>query len=94
MEIFGIIGALAFSVCNIPLIFGMVVLKDGNHVSWMYLILSFIGNFGSMSYIFYTNLEMGFWQWPQYLNYGLAITELFILTICKLKYTRETKTYI
>ena len=51
--------------------------------------MSLIGNLSAASYIVYSNIVAGFYQWPQYLNYSFATALVIILLALKIKYDKE-----
>lgn len=91
----GGIGALAFATCSLPQVIKAFKTKSTKDISLFFIILSIIGNVFSAIYIFYTNYIMNYWQIPQYVNYGTAVTLIVILMFLKIKYDKtvdkETK---
>lgn len=54
----------------------------------LYIILSICGNVFSAIYIGGTNYLTGYWQYPQYFNYSIALTLIIILMVMKIKYDK------
>lgn len=84
--IIGFIAAICFGFCTLPQILRVLKRKSTADISMLFIILSLLGNLCSASYIFYTNLQSGLWQIPQYFNYSVATTMVITLMFLKLKY--------
>lgn len=84
--IIGFIAAICFGFCTLPQILRVLKRKSTADISLLFIILSLLGNLCSASYIFYTNLQSGLWQIPQYFNYSVATTMVITLMVLKLKY--------
>ena len=84
--IIGFIGAGAFASCTLPQILRVLKRKSTADISLLFILLSLLGNLTSASYILYTNIQQGFWQWPQYFNYAIATSLVITLLCLKLKY--------
>src|SRR5574344_312871 len=86
----GILGALFFAICALPQVIKAVRTKSTKDISFFYIYFSIFGNIFSAIYIFYTNYANGFWQYPQYFNYGIALSLIIILLYLKTKYDNQT----
>lgn len=84
--ILGFIGAASFALCTLPQILRVKKRKSTGDISLLFVLLSLLGNLTSASYILYTNIQQGFWQWPQYFNYAIATSLVITLLCLKLKY--------
>jgi uncharacterized protein with PQ loop repeat len=85
----GILGAASFAVCSGPQVIKAIKTKSTKDISLFFIILSILGNVLSAIYIFYTNYIMGYWQIPQYFNYGTALTLIVILLFLKIRYDNK-----
>ena len=83
-------GALFFAICALPQVIKAVKTKSTKDISYFYIYFSIFGNIFSAIYIFYTNYTNGFWQYPQYFNYGTALLLIIILLYLKTKYDNQT----
>lgn len=88
----GILGALFFAICALPQVIKAVKTKSTKDISYFYIYFSILGNIFSAIYIFYTNYTNGFWQYPQYFNYGTALLLIIVLLVLKLKYDNNDDT--
>lgn len=84
--ILGFISAICFGFCTLPQILRVKRRKSTADISLLFILLSLLGNLTSASYILYTNIQQGFWQWPQYFNYAIATSLVITLLYLKLKY--------
>jgi uncharacterized protein with PQ loop repeat len=84
------LGALFFAICALPQVIKAVKTKSTKDISYFYIYFSIFGNIFSAIYIFYTNYTNGFWQYPQYFNYGTALLLIIILLYLKTKYDNQT----
>ena len=84
-------GAVFFAICALPQVIKAVKTKSTKDLSYFYIYFSIFGNIFSAIYIFYTNYSNGFWQYPQYFNYGIALTLIIILLYVKIKYDNQTR---
>lgn len=82
----GMLAALCFGFCTLPQILRVKKRKSTGDISLLFVLLSLLGNLTSASYILYTNIQQGFWQWPQYFNYAIATSLVITLLCLKLKY--------
>lgn len=80
------LAALCFGFCTLPQILRVKKRKSTGDISLLFVLLSLLGNLTSASYILYTNIQQGFWQWPQYFNYAIATSLVITLLCLKLKY--------
>lgn len=83
-------GAVFFAICALPQVIKAVKTKSTKDISYFYIYFSIFGNIFSAIYIFYTNYSNGFWQYPQYFNYGIALSLIIILLYLKTKYDNQT----
>lgn len=83
-------GAVFFAICALPQVIKAVKTKSTKDISYFYIYFSIFGNIFSAIYIFYTNYTNGFWQYPQYFNYGIALSLIIILLYLKTKYDNQT----
>ena len=83
-------GALFFAICALPQVIKAVKTKSTKDISYFYIYFSIFGNIFSAIYIFYTNYTNGFWQYPQYFNYGTALLLIITLLYLKTKYDNQT----
>lgn len=83
-------GAVFFAICALPQVIKAVKTKSTKDLSYFYIYFSIFGNIFSTIYIFYTNYTNGFWQYPQYFNYGTALLLIIILLYLKTKYDNQT----
>ena len=84
-------GAVFFAICALPQVIKAVKTKSTKDLSYFYIYFSIFGNIFSAIYIFYTNYSNGFWQYPQYFNYGIALSLIIILLYVKIKYDNQTR---
>lgn len=84
-------GAVFFAICALPQVIKAVKTKSTKDISYFYIYFSIFGNIFSAIYIFYTNYSNGFWQYPQYFNYGIALSLIIILLYLKTKYDNQTR---
>lgn len=84
-------GAVFFAICALPQVIKAVKTKSTKDISYFYIYFSIFGNIFSAIYIFYTNYANGFWQYPQYFNYGIALSLIIILLYVKTKYDNQTR---
>ena len=84
-------GAVFFAICALPQVIKAVKTKSTKDLSYFYIYFSIFGNVFSAIYIFYTNYSNGFWQYPQYFNYGIALSLIIILLYVKTKYDNQTR---
>lgn len=84
-------GAVFFAICALPQVIKAVKTKSTKDLSYFYIYFSIFGNIFSTIYIFYTNYTNGFWQYPQYFNYGIALSLIIILLYVKIKYDNQTR---
>lgn len=84
-------GAVFFAICALPQVIKAVKTKSTKDLSYFYIYFSIFGNIFSAIYIFYTNYTNGFWQYPQYFNYGIALLLIIILLYVKIKYDNQTR---
>ena len=84
-------GAVFFAICALPQVIKAVKTKSTKDLSYFYIYFSIFGNIFSAIYIFYTNYSNGFWQYPQYFNYGIALLLIIILLYVKTKYDNQTR---
>ena len=84
-------GAVFFAICALPQVIKAVKTKSTKDISYFYIYFSIFGNIFSAIYIFYTNYSNGFWQYPQYFNYGIALSLIIILLYVKIKYDNQTR---
>lgn len=84
-------GAVFFAICALPQVIKAVKTKSTKDISYFYIYFSIFGNIFSAIYIFYTNYTNGFWQYPQYFNYGIALSLIIILLYVKTKYDNQTR---
>ena len=87
--LFGVIGASCFALCALPQVLKAWRTRSAKDISWGFIALSFGGNIASFVYIFMTNLKTGYWQYPQFVNYSIALGLLCVLSILKLIYDLE-----
>jgi uncharacterized protein with PQ loop repeat len=85
------LGAVFFAICALPQVIKAVKTKSTKDLSYFYIYFSIFGNIFSAIYIFYTNYSNGFWQYPQYFNYGIALLLIIILLYVKTKYDNQTR---
>jgi uncharacterized protein with PQ loop repeat len=85
------LGAVFFAICALPQVIKAVKTKSTKDISYFYIYFSIFGNIFSAIYIFYTNYSNGFWQYPQYFNYGIALSLIIILLYVKTKYDNQTR---
>jgi uncharacterized protein with PQ loop repeat len=85
------LGAVFFAICALPQVIKAVKTKSTKDISYFYIYFSIFGNIFSAIYIFYTNYSNGFWQYPQYFNYGTALLLIIILLYVKTKYDNQTR---
>jgi len=85
------LGAVFFAICALPQVIKAVKTKSTKDLSYFYIYFSIFGNIFSAIYIFYTNYSNGFWQYPQYFNYGIALSLIIILLYVKTKYDNQTR---
>jgi uncharacterized protein with PQ loop repeat len=85
------LGAVFFAICALPQVIKAVKTKSTKDISYFYIYFSIFGNIFSAIYIFYTNYTNGFWQYPQYFNYGIALSLIIILLYLKTKYDNQTR---
>lgn len=83
-------GAVFFAICALPQVIKAVKTKSTKDISYFYIYFSIFGNIFSAIYIFYTNYTNGFWQYPQYFNYGIALSLIIILLYLKTTYDNQT----
>ncbi len=83
-------GAVFFAICALPQVIKAIKTKSTKDISYFYIYFSIFGNIFSAIYIFYTNYTNGFWQYPQYFNYGIALSLIIILLYLKTKYDNQT----
>ena len=83
-------GAVFFAICALPQVIKAVKTKSTKDISYFYIYFSIFGNIFSAIYIFYTNYTNSFWQYPQYFNYGIALSLIIILLYLKTKYDNQT----
>lgn len=83
-------GAVFFAICALPQVIKAVKTKSTKDISYFYIYFSIFGNIFSAIYILYTNYTNGFWQYPQYFNYGTALSLIIILLYLKTKYDNQT----
>ena len=84
-------GAAFFAICALPQVIKAVKTKSTKDISYFYIYFSIFGNIFSAIYIFYTNYSNGFWQYPQYFNYSIALSLIIILLYVKTKYDNQTR---
>ena len=84
-------GAVFFAICALPQVIKAIKTKSTKDISYFYIYFSIFGNIFSAIYIFYTNYSNGFWQYPQYFNYGIALSLIIILLYVKTKYDNQTR---
>lgn len=84
-------GAVFFAICALPQVIKAIKTKSTKDISYFYIYFSIFGNIFSAIYIFYTNYTNGFWQYPQYFNYGIALSLIIILLYLKTKYDNQTR---
>ena len=84
-------GAVFFAICALPQVIKAVKTKSTKDLSYFYIYFSIFGNIFSAIYIFYTNYSNGFWQYPQYFNYGIALSLIIILLYVKIRYDNQTR---
>lgn len=84
-------GAVFFAICALPQVIKAIKTKSTKDISYFYIYFSIFGNIFSAIYIFYTNYTNGFWQYPQYFNYGTALLLIIILLYVKTKYDNQTR---
>lgn len=84
----GIIGNLAFAFKSSFQIIKCYKNKSAKDVSMGMITSDFIGNVCCAAFIFGTT---GFYQWPQFVNYGFATLFLIILMGMKIYYDRKTR---
>lgn len=84
-------GAVFFAICALPQVIKAVKTKSTKDISYFYIYFSIFGNIFSAIYIFYTNYSNGFWQYPQYFNYSIALSLIIILLYVKTKYDNQTR---
>lgn len=84
-------GAVFFAICALPQVIKAVKTKSTKDISYFFIYFSIFGNIFSAIYIFYTNYSNGFWQYPQYFNYGIALSLIIILLYVKTKYDNQTR---
>lgn len=87
--ILGFISAVCFGLCTLPQIIRVRKRKSAADISLLFILLSILGNISAASYILYTNITQGFYQWPQYMNYAVATTLVITLLVMKIKYDRK-----
>jgi len=85
------LGAVFFAICALPQVIKAIKTKSTKDISYFYIYFSIFGNIFSAIYIFYTNYSNGFWQYPQYFNYGIALLLIIILLYVKTKYDNQTR---
>ena len=94
----GILGASCFAINALPQVIKAFKTKSTKDISLFFIVLSILGNIFSATYIFYTNYITGYWQIPQYFNYGIALTLIIVLLFLKIRYDKtvdkETKQVI
>lgn len=86
---FGVLSAVCFGFCTLPSILLVLKRKSTSDISMLFILMSLIGNLSAASYIVYSNIVAGFYQWPQYLNYSFATALVIILLALKIKYDKE-----
>jgi len=86
MQIVGVIGSLCFAFCLLPQVIKAYREKTTNGISWLFLLLSAVGNIASCSYVVYTNILSGCYQYPLYFNYGFALSLCVLLIVAKLRF--------
>lgn len=87
----GILGAASFAVNALPQVIKAFKTKSTKDISLFFIVLSILGNIFSATYIFYTNYITGYWQIPQYFNYGIALTLIIVLLFLKIRYDKTVK---
>lgn len=86
IELVGWIGGIALAVCAIPQVVTTWKAKSMDGISWLFLILWFIGEAFTVSYIVVTNISSGAFQIPLIVNCVLNIMLLFYLLWAKFRY--------
>ena len=81
----GIAGAVAFAFNLAPQLVA-ALRKKATGLTYGFFALALVGNIGSCSYVFWTNLQTGVWQWPLYGNYGVATGLTVSLLVLRRKY--------
>lgn len=87
-NILGFLSAVCFGLCTLPSILLAKKRKSTADVSLLFLLMSLIGNLSAASYILYSNIQAGFYQWPQYLNYSVATTLVLIMIGMKIRFDK------
>lgn len=85
--IIGGIGAVAFAIASLPLIFKAIHEKSSRSISTGYIILGLIGNICSATYVIWTNILSNMFQIPLYFNYGVATVCILILIFLKIHFS-------
>ena len=85
-NLFGIVGASAFAVCALPQVIKSFKTRSTKDISWGFIVLSIVGNIASFVYIFLCDLKMGYWQYPQFCNYSIALILILVLLTFKIKW--------
>lgn len=91
MTLVGFSSAIAFGFCTCPQIIKAMRTKKTSDISLLFVCMSIYGNIAAFSYILYTNLKANFYQWPQYLNYSVALSFVIVLLCLKLHYDKKNK---
>lgn len=86
IELVGWIGGIALAVCAIPQVVATWKTKSMDGISWLFLILWFIGEICTVSYIIITNMSASSFQIPLIVNCVLNIILLFYLLWAKYRY--------
>lgn len=82
----GIIGSFAFALNLLPQLIKCYKMKSAKDISVGFIVLAFMGNIFSCSFVAYTDYVSGLWQYPIFFNYGTATLLTIVLTIMKIRY--------
>lgn len=84
-ELIGILGGLAFATAFFPQIVKAYKTKSTKDVSWLLILLNYIGNIAMLTYVMLTDkFTIVFLA-----NYGGSLALIIILTILKFIYDRR-----
>lgn len=86
--IIGTLGSAAFAINLLPQVLKAYHTKSTKDISRTFLYFAYVGNICSFTFVLYSNICSGFWQYPLYFNYTIATILTLILHILKRKYDK------
>lgn len=86
INILGSVGSLCFAFCLAPQVVKVYKEKSFEGCSFLFVLLSILGNICSFAYVLAINLQTNVFQFPLYFNYFVALILCALLVVAKFRF--------